>query len=845
MFENMKSGLLGGHLGVANVGAYTSGDINKGFELVAFSPVPPNEPGGVPPPFTPSPSPPSPPPQPWACDKFNASAEAWIEECVKLGGDGVHCQMQRCESDAHVWTAGQNAEYPGCGTCWCCKRAPATPPAGPLPRLSNINYNPGVFVMLRDSDAAAKAGSVNGSRYFYATNSTTKELLPPQEGASLFYSALHAVYEKDTKLLKPGMQIELPATDQRQADMARAALLATTNNFVGNQPNYGFGSTYWSYGREDNGSLPLDMLSVDDALISWGICDTALEHVAFYFDNYIAADGTVVYNIPPWTHQGDSIADYGRLIDIFLRAVQFCHPPLAWQQRHLPTVQKIGQLLLRLRSRAPPPSPPGPKPACAYSAEIRNAYIAGESSGGTADNLATAMRQCSAVPDCGGVTQQYGRYECRRQRTAQPNPSLKPPANSWLITNPEQCHAGSTSPVVVGLIVGAPEHDFSGDTTHYYYNNNVWSLAGMERLGVFLSSTRIPGANTTLAAALLADAGRFRADLMRSFSLASVTNASTSKFPFVPAFAVVNASPPTNMHADRASSYANFRFYSEPMLTGTDVVPPDVQQGWLELHNEKGGRLGGASRFMDHLDDMPTAGWGYGALANNRTADFQALLYGHMATYQSSGSFHSTEQLVFTNDNERYRGLGSVPDPAPPPSDGPTRAVGRGAIRLGESSIPRSLRTGPNLRYNGAETLVSFCIVSNILVSRMTRWQLIMEDASMIWLGRGAPRRWFRATEGFNVTNAPSSAGPVSYRVSVHADSTNIATRAHSSATYSVSMAEGGPAVPFVLRWPGPIDEAGVVCSGGDCQVTAVDEALGLVQVRAVSPFSVSATWAA
>jgi hypothetical protein len=74
-------------------------------------------------------------------------------------------------------------------------------------------------------------------------------------------------------------------------------------------------------GREDNGSLPLDMLSVDDALISFGICNVTLAHLGFYLSNYIAADGTVTYFIPPWgsgadkTHGGDSIADYGRLID--------------------------------------------------------------------------------------------------------------------------------------------------------------------------------------------------------------------------------------------------------------------------------------------------------------------------------------------------------------------------------------------------------------------------------------------------------------------------------------------------------------------------------------------------
>jgi hypothetical protein len=31
--------------------------------------------------------------------------------------------------------------------------------------------------------------------------------------------------------------------------------------------------TYWSIGREDNGSLPLNILTVDDALLDWGMCD--------------------------------------------------------------------------------------------------------------------------------------------------------------------------------------------------------------------------------------------------------------------------------------------------------------------------------------------------------------------------------------------------------------------------------------------------------------------------------------------------------------------------------------------------------------------------------------------
>jgi hypothetical protein len=58
---------------------------------------------------------------------------------------------------------------------------------------------------------------------------------------------------------------------------------------------------------------------------------------------------------------------------------------------------------------------------------------------------------------------------------------------------------------------------------------------------------------------------------------------------------------------------------------------------------------------MDHLDDFPSAAWAYAALANNQTQDFLALLYGHMATYSSRGTFHATEQLRFESDGDAYR----------------------------------------------------------------------------------------------------------------------------------------------------------------------------------------------
>ena len=334
-FGNIKSGLLGGHLGVAQVGAHTAG--KGGYELVAFTPVPPHEPGGSPaPPAPPAPTPPPTPRPAWHCHQWNAS-----EDKALAGGASQEAVCKRVPSQR--WTGGDNAGCPGCGTCYCCSNstAPAPgPPGGTLPRLPNINYNPGVFVMLRAEvsssldradrclrrqcpfaasnalpgcrssthartcarphhiQTAAGGATTNGTRYFYASNDSTFEL-PQATGAATFYARLLAVHAKVAAQLAPMMTVELPDSDHRQRDMALASILATTNNYVGNQPNYGFGATYWSYGREDNGSLPLDMLAVDTAVLEWGGCDLGLDHLDFYFSNYVMPDGIINYG-PIW-----------------------------------------------------------------------------------------------------------------------------------------------------------------------------------------------------------------------------------------------------------------------------------------------------------------------------------------------------------------------------------------------------------------------------------------------------------------------------------------------------------------------------------------------------------------
>lgn len=812
-FANMKAGLLGGYLGVAQVGAFTAGQ--GGFELIAFSPVPPHEPGGVPapaPPPTPSLGSAPPSPQPWHCHHWTPAENEAMRSGVpqKVVCARVHGQM---------WTGGNNTGCPGCGTCFCCSNNTIAPE----PRLPNINYAPGVFVMLREETADGQH-SVNGTRYFYASNTSTFEL-PTATGASTFYARLLAVQRKVTAQLAPMMQVELPYGDRRQRDMAVASILATTNNYVGNQPNYGFGATYWSYGREDNGSLPLNILSVDNALLEWGGCDLALAHIDFYFENYVANDGRIEYG-PIWGSAHDSYSDLGRLIDIFIRAVRYCRPSAEWESKQFAKVSLIAEFGLSLLAAAPSFAPiPSKKVPCIFGPKITNSYLAGyvKEADCKATTLAATKALCSRHTDCGGVTEQYGHYECRTGNTPI-NGSNASPANSWAITNLADCHR---NPATAGLVIGAPEHDWSGTTNLAFYNNNAWLAAGFDRLGVFLSegpSTR----NSSFAARLIKAGARLKAAINASVTACTVTGA--DGYAFVPPYAHVNATPYTSMFQGREASYANFRFFSEPLMAST--MPSSAEASWLRLHNFVGGRLGGANRFLDHLDDMPSVGWGWGALANNRTDYFLALLYGHMATYQSAGTFHSTEQLSIMPGSGRYRELGKVTDPAPwepPPS--PNENI---SDVIGEMTAERVARLG----YNSAETFISYCIVSNIIVALLTRWQLVMEEnvgPARIWLGRGAPKRWFRA-EGFNVTDAPTSAGHVSYSLEVHGRNTSVST-------YTVRT-NGSPKALETLwsmRWPGKISSAGYIAG---CEIDAIDTALGIITVRSIaSIFRVSADW--
>ena len=312
------------------------------------------------------------------------------------------------------------------------------------------------------------------------------------------------------------------------------------------------------------------------------------------------------------------------------------------------------------------------------------------------------------------------------------------------------------------------------------------------------------------------------------------------------------------------------------------------------FHKFVSGRIGGASRWTDRLDDMPTAGWGYGALTcgpnlcllhstacptftycichglwprawsvtANRTGDFLALLYGHMATYQSRGSFHSTEQLgIQMADGSAYRKFIHWTDPRPPPNSFSSWSA---SSHLPSADVAMDTDSGIDGvgAYDPQEQDISYCIVSAVLVARLTRWQLVLDepfrgsmvlgapraDPARVWLARGAPKRWFK-DGGFSVNAAPCLAGDVSYVVSAQSEADvpgggasatfvyNVTVDAPSEATMAALPAAtlvGVRDLIWTLRWPAALVQSAdnaPLCDAG-CTVAAVDLAGGFVSVR-------------
>jgi hypothetical protein len=138
-------------------------------------------------------------------------------------------------------------------------------------------------------------------------------------------------------------------------------------------------------------------------------------------------------------------------------------------------------------------------------------------------------------------------------------------------------------------------------------------------------------------------------------------------------------------------------------------------------------------------------GYGWSALTHDRLGYFHSLLAGHSANYISRGTFWGSEQRQQLGvDNERWR-------------------------------------NGASLGGDGGED-GSLCMVSAVAPSMWVRWMLLQDYQTdlftqptssagtssvsvMVYIARGAPRRWYNSTDPFGITNGPTRVGRVTYSI--------------------------------------------------------------------------------
>jgi hypothetical protein len=325
-----------------------------------------------------------------------------------------------------------------------------------------------------------------------------------------FWGAVVAHAAEWQEAFAPAMSVTLPYSERRQVDMAKGVLVATSTVFIGDQPNYGT-DVYWlgsppaasmmdSSGRPD--SLPLTTLSLDTALLQWGVFDSALSKVGFYFDTFIFPNGTADMGHwkDIWKDAGvgqynctypDGLSDMGKLLELFADTVRLSRNT-TWLTAHLPAAIRIGEYLLRARHQAVASFPPS---------DPRHGLIYGPAEHDTCDMGMGA--------------------------------SLKVVDDQYML---------------------------------YYFSVSMQSWRGMVELGNLMNDfpSTAWGANATLAAELLTEAALFKADIDSAVKN-SVVRDQTGRIAFVPAAVTPgknNATPYIDMTVDTVASYSNFRYYS-------------------------------------------------------------------------------------------------------------------------------------------------------------------------------------------------------------------------------------------------------------------------------------------
>lgn len=456
--------------------------------------------------------------------------------------------------------------------------------------------------------------------------------------------------------------------------------------------------------------LPLDTLALNGALLEWGHTSEAQKYLGYFFATKInTTSGSIIYG--PFGCDAD--ADYGRLIATFVRAVEY-GGDVQWAAKYVPTIHAMARAILARRTAAEAAFPRG-----------------------------------------------------------------------------HPLH---------GITAGSPEHDICRGPG-YFFSVNAWHVRGILELGRLHASYPDLSINATLEASLVSTATAWRADLNRAANFTAVreahsgdvyflhpvvgsaygADAGSAKGPLLQAggtevgcvargtcFASMTAGLPDGS-SNQHTNYANFRIFSETLLAG--VLEAEYEIGIMQFRESHRGTLLGMTRFRDGLDDMPILGYGRGALAHGRRISFHAVLAGHTLQYLSRGTHWGTEQRqqlsrsTSSQAQRMYRNNCGI--------SGEVRHTTVEPLNWVQYEARSSHTFVAGIR--NMETLqdCSLCMVSSIASAYWVRWMLVTadRDASVVYVGQGAPRRWFTASDkpgrpaGFAVDNAPTRLGLVSFKI--------------------------------------------------------------------------------
>ena len=288
-FEEMQSGLVGGHLRVASVACFNR-STSQGFEMLAIGPL--------------------------AAD--NDTILVALRRYVPAAPPNASFTFLSISLDRRPCSDHRSAETSRSGPSVLSVSSSALSVSSSVLSVSSSAAS-------YCDDPAHPCCEVDGTRFYVAV-------------------LQHAQAWDDALLLggASAMQPSLPYGERRQLDMARGVLVAASTVFIGDHPNYGTGGDYWMSGppvramMDSAGvadSLPLTSLALgtmarleltrslvapdsptpvpllcstradracstaltvaDTALLQWGLFDSALAKIGFYFDTFIFPNGTI------------------------------------------------------------------------------------------------------------------------------------------------------------------------------------------------------------------------------------------------------------------------------------------------------------------------------------------------------------------------------------------------------------------------------------------------------------------------------------------------------------------------------------------------------------------------